>query len=132
MGKDYSMTLLEIENALDDLLDSLYRTHGIDLQVSVLIDHIGDYPKARDYAKTTGDVVYLSPKIYSASEDRVQGLLRHELAHALLMQNGDYDHSERYADEIAEFCFGSPIYYDTEDIQCISGGVRPRPHYLPQ
>jgi len=130
--RNSGMTLFEIESILEDLLDCVYQTHGIDLQVSVLIDHVGDYPKARDYAKTTGDVVYLSPKIYRASEDRVQGLLRHELAHALLMQNGDYDHSERYADEIAECFCGSPIYYDIDDVQCISGGIRPRPHYLPQ
>lgn len=126
------MTLDQIEDVLNNLLDYLYRTKGIDLNVDVVIDYHGSYPKRRDYAKTTGTVIYFSPKILRASEDRLQGLLRHELAHALLIQAGDFDHSEAYTDEIAESFFGKPIFYDKQDVQCISGGVRPRPLYLPQ
>jgi|SaaInlStandDraft_6_1057023.scaffolds.fasta_scaffold321998_1 hypothetical protein len=126
------MTLNQIENTLNTLLDYLYRTKGIDLDVDVVIDYHGTYPNLRNYAKTTGDIIYFSPKILRASEDRLQGLLRHELAHVLLIQGGDFDHSEAYADEIAESFFGKPIFYDRQDVQCVSGGVRPRPLYLPQ
>ena len=126
------MTLTEIQRIMTSLLTDLYLKHGVVLNVRLEIDYDGDYPNARDYAKTTGEVIYFSPKIFKASEDRVQGLLRHELAHALLIQNGDYDHWETEADEVAEICFGHPIYYDKDDVQCISGGRRPRPEYLPQ
>lgn len=126
------MRLADIVDQANEILDYLYDNHGIELTVSIVIDNLGSYPNPRDYAKTTGRVIYFSPKILKASEDRLQGLLRHELAHALLMQNGDVNHSEIYADETAEICFGMPIYYDTQDVQCISGGVRPRPSYLPQ
>ena len=100
--------------------------------LALVIDYTGDYPKARDYAKTTGDTIYVSPKILDADLPRVEGLLYHELGHVLLMQHGDYDHSENYADYIAELCFSTPIYYDTEGVQTIAGGARPRPDYLPK
>ena len=55
-----------------------------------------------------------------------------ELAGAFDPVAFDYDHSENYADYIAELCFSTPIYYDTEGVQTIAGGARPRPDYLPK
>lgn len=104
---------------------------GRDVRVQIVLDPGGSYPKARDFAKTTGSVVYFSPKILHATPARVEGLLRHELAHVVFMQSGDFDHTEREADALAEHLFGDFIYYDDQDVQSILPGRRPRPEYLP-
>ena len=105
---------------------------GYPIKVELKIDNESRYPKLRDYAKTTGDIIYFSPKIFQASKERMDGLMRHEFAHVILMKQGDFDHSEREADLIAEIVFGGNIYYDDQDIQTTLAGKRPRPHYLPQ
>jgi len=67
-------------------------------------------------------------------DSRVEGLLRHELAHAVLLHTGDIEHTERDADDVAEALFGSPLFYDEEDVQTTDqsapGARRPRPAYL--
>ena len=69
-----------------------------------------------------------------ADDSRVDGILRHELAHAVLLHGGDTEHTERDADEVAEALFGSPIFYDEDDVQTTDpsapGARRPRPEYL--
>lgn len=69
-----------------------------------------------------------------ADDSRVDGILRHELAHAVLLHGGDIEHTERDADEVAEALFGSPIFYDEDDVQTTDpsapGARRPRPEYL--
>ena len=69
-----------------------------------------------------------------ADDSRVDGILRHELAHAVLLHGGDTEHTERDADEVAESLFGSPIFYDEDDVQTTDpsapGARRPRPEYL--
>jgi hypothetical protein len=70
----------------------------------------------------------------TTDDSRVEGLLRHELAHAVLLHGGDLEHTERDADEVAEALFGSPLYYDEDDVQTTDpsalGARRPRPEYL--
>ena len=67
-------------------------------------------------------------------DSRIEGLLRHELAHAVLLHTGDLEHTERDADDVAEALFSSPLYYDEEDVQTTDpsapGARRPRPFYL--
>ena len=126
------MSETELRRIFANILEYIRSVHGMDVDVDLVIDYTGDYPKARDYAKTTGDTIYVSPKILDADLPRVEGLLYHELGHVLLMQQGDYDHSEIYADYIAELCFSTPIYYDIEGVQTIAGGARPRPEHLPK
>jgi len=105
---------------------------GYSLDVELEIDYVDRYPNVRDFAKTTGDVVYFSPKILKASFFRMDGLMRHEFAHVIFMSQGDYDHSEREADLLAEAVFGGYIFYDEQDVQTTFRGKRPRPSYLPQ
>jgi predicted SprT family Zn-dependent metalloprotease len=62
----------------------------------------------------------------------VEGILMHEMAHAILMQMGDHEHSEREADETAEEVFGKRISYDREDVQTTGTGIHPRPLHLEQ
>lgn len=70
----------------------------------------------------------------TTDDSRVEGLLCHELAHAVLLHTGDLEHTERDADDVAEALFGSPLFYDEEDVQTTDqsapGARRPRPAYL--
>ncbi len=78
--------------------------------------------------------IAVAHKMNDAEDSRVEGLLRHELAHAVLLHGGDLEHTERDADEVAEALFGSPLYYDEDDVQTTDpsapGARRPRPAYL--
>jgi hypothetical protein len=78
--------------------------------------------------------IAVARKMNDAEDSRVEGLLRHELAHAVLLHGGDLEHTERDADEVAEALFGSPLYYDEDDVQTTDpsapGARRPRPEYL--
>ena len=120
-----------IVNLKDNLLQQFSRVWGIDLDVELVLDTSGVYPKVRDYARTDGNCIYFSPKILDASNDRIEGLLRHELAHVILMRKGLFLHSEVEADAIAEWAFGLPIRYDIDDVQSISRGRIGRPLHLP-
>lgn len=104
---------------------------GRPLMVSLVVDYERSYPKPRDYAQTDGSVIYVSPKMLLAEQHRVEGLLRHEFAHVVFIQSGNWNHSEREADLLAEELFGAKILYDSDDIQSISHGRAPRPNYLP-
>lgn len=78
--------------------------------------------------------IAIAAKMNDADDSRVEGLIRHELAHAVLLHGGDMEHTERDADEVAEELFGSPLFYDDEDVQTTDqsapGARRPRPAYL--
>lgn len=78
--------------------------------------------------------IAVAAKMNDADDSRVEGLLRHELAHAVLLHGGDMEHTERDADEVAEELFGSPLFYDDEDVQTTDqsapGARHPRPAYL--
>ena len=95
-----------------------------------------EFPQVRNYAYTTGLPgglirVVFSPKIFDAPLHRALALIRHELAHALLLYQG-VDHSERQCDAVAEALWNCRIYYDSQDVQSIRSGTRPRPAYLPR
>ena len=126
------MKVQEIRALFSQMRDFIRQAHGIDLSVRLIIDYNGSYPKSRDFAKTNCECIYLSPKILTAPRHRIEGLLRHELGHVLLMTYGNYDHSEKEADGIAEACFGGKILYDAEGVQSTRYGVHPRPKHLPQ
>ncbi len=78
--------------------------------------------------------IAVAGKLNDADDSRIEGLLRHELAHAVLLHTGDLEHTERDADDVAEALFSSPLYYDEEDVQTTDpsapGARRPRPAYL--
>jgi len=126
MSKD---TVFEVFNRLKQRIE---RLSGRPLAVGLVIDYKRPYPKPRDFAQTDGMIIYVSPKMLSAEAHRVEGLLRHEFAHVVFIQSGNWDHTERETDMLAEEMFGDVILYDSEDIQSISEGRSPRPHYLPK
>lgn len=122
----------ELHNHFECLKTIAETVLGQPINVVLELDYTSRYPNKRDYAKTTGDVIYFSPKILSATKERMDGLMRHEFAHVILMKQGDFDHSERETDLVAEAVFGGFIYYDSDDVQTTLRGKRPRPAYLPQ
>jgi hypothetical protein len=127
-----SMELSDIIALKEALLSQLKQERGVEVYADVVLGVPEDFPKARDFAYTDGAYIYFSPKILSALTHRVDGLLRHELAHVILMQKGLFSHSERDADRVAAWAFGTPILYDSEDIQSTLEGRPVRPSYLPK
>ena len=111
------------------------------------------FPGVRDFAfcQARGrgrSRIVVSPALVAQSRDRVLGILRHELGHAI-----DNDRNtkaatgvdwrayrpERRADELARVAFGAPIYYDADDVQTTAAhdaDGRPnrdvRPSHLPR
>lgn len=124
------MNIKEINQLKRALLHTLELRTGIVFDIPIVIDREGSYPQKRDFAKTDGMAIYFSPKILKAGSSRVDGLLRHELAHAILMNEGLH-HSEADTDRIAEWAFGDFIFYDEDGVQSTLGGTRPRPAHLP-
>jgi hypothetical protein len=64
-------------------------------------------------------IVY-APKLATSRWRRVTGVLAHEYGHAVLLEAGIQDHSERDADRAAYELFGIKIHYDLADIQTIA------------
>lgn len=90
-------------------------------------------PGKRAGAHADSYIVAVAPKIAHADDGRLEALLCHELAHAILLHIGDDEHTERDADDCAERVFGITIYYDHDDVQTTTHGPfcrRPRPAYL--
>ena len=105
-----------------------------DLKISMKIGKVSEFPKKRNYAYCAWDgdkiKIVFAPKIRNASRSRQDALIRHELAHGIL-QSADLTHTERECDGVAEEFWGDPIYYDSDDVQTLSRGTRPRPRHLP-
>jgi hypothetical protein len=77
----------------------------------------------------------LSEKLFFQSEDRCDAIVRHEIGHIIDLAQIDLPPGlpatpERRADAIAEFIWDLPLLYDEEEVQSLSGGVRPRPIHL--
>ena len=132
------MSEKQLRKRFQRLLNELHFHHS-GLTVHLIIGTPGEFPKVRDYAYCGWDdgteeaEIVVAPKILSADRHRQEGLLRHELAHAYLMSE-DLRHSEEDCDRVAEALFGSPIYYDRQDVQTTSKRAaksRRRPKHLP-
>lgn len=103
----------------------------------------------RRFASTFGDGgprchVRFAERMLTASHDRADAVIRHELGHVLdltIMQT-DLDSwaqdrgawlpttPERKADALAELVWGQTIRYDAELVQTLGPGVTPRPESL--
>jgi hypothetical protein len=109
------------------------------LRVTLREGRASEFPADRDhaYCELVGPLrcrITVAPRMTDATGPRCGALLAHELAHALLLAEGDEEHTEREADRRAEKVFGRPIYYDGDDVQTWNGRVkgarRPRPAHL--
>lgn len=128
--------------ARSDLLLSFRRLHAVSaraagrsFEVALQEGEPWEFPEARNMAycsqdDNTGDMkIVVAPKLVRANSDRIEGVLRHEFGHALLLFSG-HKHGERDADLLAEKVFGDPIFYDRIAVQTLRGGIRPRPASL--
>lgn len=105
--------------------------------VKLRVGHPEDYPTARSFAYCESAPLRISvaPRLEAAPDDRIEGVLRHELGHAILFVAGYLDapeHTERRADEVARRVFGRAIRYDADDVQSTRYGRSPRPAHLPR
>ena len=108
------------------------------IAVKIRVGEPHEFPEYRDHAYTfqseDGDLyVVVSDKLIHSQRDRIQAIMRHELAHAWFLNEGNEHHSERDTDNLAEELWGDRLYYDDDDIQTLNpDGTYPRPSYLPQ
>jgi hypothetical protein len=119
------------------------------LEVLFMIGSKTTFPELRNYAYCAHldhdtCLVVVAPKMKIASDDRAEAVLKHEIGHAIdflipknevnatLLERGitPIHTPERRADQIAEFTYNQPIYYDNDTVQSLSRGVRPRPQSL--
>ena len=93
-----------------------------------------EFPAARDFAYCKLDgkqiTVVVAPRMARQARSRIEGVLRHELAHAVFFALGEPRHSEREADQLAAALFGGLIRYDRDDVQTTGVGRHPRPAHL--
>jgi hypothetical protein len=90
-------------------------------------------PRSFAYCQQEDDgsfTICIAPKLTQQARHRIEGLFAHEIGHAILMHLGDFEHTERDADNAAEQAFGFRIFYDEDDVQSTRYGTRPRPPYL--
>lgn len=126
------MNLPQIQALFGLRLSEIARTRTFAAQL--VVGKPPEFPKARDYAhcyRRPGGlvVVTIAPRMIGQPMSRVDALLRHELAHGLLLTLNQ-PHSERDCDKTAELVFGDLIRYDAEDVQTLGAGMHPRPGYL--
>ena len=95
--------------------------------------HFLPHPKARDLAwyDERDGTVNLMVQALEGPAGRVEGLLAHELGHALDV-DASRSYAERRADRLAKQVLGLPVRYDDEDVQNTLRGVAPRPARLPE
>lgn len=88
-------------------------------------------PAPRDLAwyETSDGTVNLMEAALAGPAGRVEGLLAHELGHAL-DADATRPYAERRADALAKRVLGVPVRYDDGDVQNLHRGVTPRPARL--
>ena len=95
--------------------------------------HFLPHPKPRDLAwyDSRDGTVNLMVQALDGPSGRVEGLLAHELGHAL-DKDSALPYAERRADALAKRVLGQPVRYDKDDVQNTLRGVTPRPSRLPE
>jgi hypothetical protein len=111
------------------------KLRGFELQL--VVGDAKSFPQPRNFAQcglARKHVlrIEVAPKMLTQSADRIEAVLRHEIAHAVFFAYGEPDHTERETDQLAEELFGGRIFYDAIDVQTLRRGKFPRPKYLPK
>jgi len=73
-----------------------------------------------------------APRLEEQGDDRIEAVMRHEVAHAVQFYTRlpDAEHTERGTDVLAERLWGDRISYDEDLVQTLGEGVHPRPAFL--
>jgi hypothetical protein len=114
-----------IEDLFESDLEFAEKKLGKKLSVFLLDGNKSEFPKKRDMAYTQFDrkgvpiKIVINPALRHKNPYVQLGVLRHEIAHAIMMIDGDLEHSEIEADIYAEEIYGTRIWYNTDKIQTI-------------
>ena len=94
-------------------------------------EHFLARPTARDFAwyEPVHHTVNAVRNLIDQPDERVVGVLAHELGHAVDLHL-HLPGAERRADRLARSVIGVPIRYDSDDIQNVKYGVCQRPAHL--
>jgi len=116
-------------------LASVTAAHAPGLRFRLSEGDPADFPKARNFAMCglladNEANVIVAPKMESEPDAVIHALLRHEIAHGILLFHGNENHSERDADALAEAVWGDRLNYDARDVQTLAPGKHPRPRHL--
>jgi len=116
-------------------------------RIVVMAGQARQFPDDRDWAycekRPNGEVrIVLAPDFDALGADNQEGVLRHELAHAVEFLLGPSrvfkrwrnvaKTAEQRADDLARELWGQRINYDVDCIQTIGRGAHPRPTHLPR
>jgi hypothetical protein len=106
-----------------------------DIEILLSLGSQSEFPNKRDFAYSTMrnshcGIVVFSPLFWKENKKTIIAIFRHELAHIIYNSEGDFEHSEQDADDLAEDIWGDRIYYDDDDIQTLNIGKYPRPEHL--
>lgn len=104
----------------------------------------GTRGRAFGYFDPSNGMITISPRLLKQPAGRIAGVIRHEIGHlvhetigrrGLVRHLGSLSSSDEVlADQIAEYIWNSPIFYDAEDVQTIDpqrAHSRMRPAHLP-
>ena len=110
-------------------------THAPGLRCRLSRGDPADFPNERNFAMCgliapSEAEIIVAPKLEDEPDDVIHALLRHELAHGILLYHGHEDHSERDADELAGVVWGDQLNYDDRNVQTLAPGRWPRPGHL--
>ncbi len=147
------MTYDQAKRAYARLHSDVREVVGPEFRVPLVLGESDEFPMPRNMAFCTHrshdsgqeDIaIVIAPKLLRGNRDRVQAILRHELAHAIEFHLGENEvrrlarfdgetlprGPERRADRVAEIIWGDPIHYDEILVQTLARGTRPRPQHL--
>lgn len=137
-----------LKKMLQDRVEASYDFCEQHFPVVIKVDKASNYPNKRDYAMCGWDgkqiTIFVAPKFLTASTDRQDALIRHELGHACIFVKGKKwlkrkcsamnvnlpMTEERCADMIAMVIWGNSILYDRDLVQSLKCGISPRPAFL--
>ena len=112
-----------------------------DLKVNLIWGEDKLFPEERNFAicsskdKDGISHIMISKKILDENIGTVCGLLMHELAHAILFNINEKNHTELATDNLAKSVFGVKIYYDEREVQTTDPNnamYKERPSWLPK
>ena len=122
-----------VHQIFDRLARQARSTVGTSFRPRLYIGNSVEFPEARNFAYCSDTlIIVVAPKMVKSANHRIEGVLAHELGHAINFYLGNYRHSECAADDMAERIFGKTIFYDRDTVQSTAHGMSPRPHFLPQ
>ncbi len=136
LARNTSGALPRVRRLFDRAFATLARRYPDFGPLALAVDE-GAHDGGRHYAYCRADpsgiAIAFAPEVERLPERNIEGLLLHEMGHAIDFRYEDarrglHEDVERRADELAERTFGKVIRYDSRLVQCTGArGTAPRP-----